>query len=66
MINSRHVLLLTFIALMSINVFAQDPMDPLKDLDFSKTSLKQVQIQKLEMYELKLLRGFICDRGGRR
>jgi len=65
MINSRHVLLLTFIALMSINVFAQDPMDPLKDLDFSKTSLKQVQIQKLEMYELKLLRGIIFGRHGR-
>ena len=41
MINSRLVLLLAVIALMSINVFAQNPMDPLKDLDFSKTSLKQ-------------------------
>ena len=65
MINSRRVLLLTFITLMSINVFAQDPMDPLKDLDFSKTSLKQVQIQKLEMYDLKLLRGIIFGRHGR-
>lgn len=66
MINSRRLLILTFIALMSINVFAQDnPMDPLKDLDFSKTSLKQAQIQKLEMYELKLLRGIIFGRHGR-
>ena len=65
MINSRHVLLLTFIALMSINVFAQDPMDPLKDLDFSKTSLKQGQVAKLEMYDLKLLRGIIFGRHGR-
>jgi hypothetical protein len=65
MINSRHVLLLAFIALLSINVFAQDPMDPLKDLDFGKTSLKPIQIQKLEMYELKLLRGIIFGRHGR-
>src|SRR6185503_7402095 len=65
MINSRHVLLLAFIGLMSINVFAQNPMDPLKDLDFSKTSLKQTQIQPLEMYELKLLRGIIFGRHGR-
>jgi hypothetical protein len=65
MINSRHVLLLACIALMSINVFAQNPMDPLKDLDFSKTSLKQAQIQPLEMYELKLLRGIIFGRHGR-
>src|SRR5678816_4871189 len=65
MINSRHVLLLAFIVLMSINVFAQNPMDPLKDLDFSKTSLKQTQIQPLEMYELKLLRGIIFGRHGR-
>ena len=65
MINSRLVLLLAVIALMSINVFAQNPMDPLKDLDFSKTSLKQAQIQPLEMYELKLLRGIIFGRHGR-
>ena len=65
MINSRRVLLLAVIALMSINVFAQNQMDPLKDLDFSKTSLKQAQIQPLEMYELKLLRGIIFGRHGR-
>ncbi len=65
MINSRPVLLLAFIALMSVNVFAQDVLDPLKDLDFSKTSLKPIQIQKLEMYELKLLRGIIFGRHGR-
>jgi hypothetical protein len=66
MINSRRfLLLLTFIALTFINVFAQNPLDPLKDLDFGKTSLKSVQIQKLEMYDLKLLRGIIFGRHGR-
>ena len=61
----RHLLLLAILTLMSINVFAQNPMDPLKDLDFSKSSLKQAQIQPLEMYELKLLRGIIFGRHGR-
>jgi hypothetical protein len=65
MIHSRHLLVLAFIALLSVNVFAQDTIDPLKDLDFSKTSLKQNQIQKLEMYDLKLLRGIIFGRHGR-
>lgn len=44
---------------------AQDIFEPLKDLDFGKTSLKPAQIQKLEMYELKLLRGIIFGRHGR-
>jgi hypothetical protein len=65
MINPRHFFLLALIALLSVNVFAQDMLDPLRDLDFSKTSLKQNQIQKLEMYELKLLRGIIFGRHGR-
>jgi hypothetical protein len=65
LVRPRHLLLLALITLLSINVFAQDQMDPLKDLDFSKTSLKPIQIQKLEMYELKLLRGIIFGRHGR-
>lgn len=63
--NSRLVLLLVFLTLISINVFAQNPLDPLKDLDFGKTSLKSTQIHKLEMYDLKLLRGIIFGRHGR-
>jgi hypothetical protein len=66
MTNPRlFLLLLALVALMSVNVFAQDMLDPLKDLDFSQTSLKQNQIQKLEMYDLKLLRGIIFGRHGR-
>ena len=65
MINPRHFLPLALIAFASINVFAQDALDPLKDLDFGRTSLKQAQIQKLEMYDLKLLRGIIFGRHGR-
>ena len=65
MINPRLFLPLALLALMSVNVFAQDMLDPLKDLDFSKTSLKQGQVAKLEMYDLKLLRGIIFGRHGR-
>src|SRR5215211_3563996 len=65
MIKPRHILLFTLIGLCSFVAMAQDMIDPLKDLDFSKSSLKQAQIQKLGMYELKLLRGIIFGRHGR-
>ena len=50
---------------MSITAAAQDTMDAFKDQDFSKNSIKQAQAQKLEMYDLKLLRGIIFGRHGR-
>jgi hypothetical protein len=50
---------------MSITAAAQDTMDTLKEFEFSKTSIKQAQAQKLEMYDLKLLRGIIFGRHGR-
>ncbi len=62
---TRLFLLLALIALTSFNVFAQDTMDGLKELDFSKTSIKQAQVQKLAMEDLKLLRGIIFGRHGR-
>src|SRR5215467_13354938 len=64
-VNSRHLLLLTLIVLMSLTAHAQDTMDALKDLDFSKTPIKQAQVQKLAMEDLKLLRGIIFGRHGR-
>ena len=42
LVRPRHFLLLAILALLSINAFAQNPMDPLKDLDFSKSSLKHL------------------------
>src|SRR5215470_20030257 len=65
MINPRHFLPLALIFLFSGAALAQDALDPLKDLDFGKTSLKPAQIQPLEMYDLKLLRGIIFGRHGR-
>ena len=44
---------------------AQDPMDPWKNFDFAKTSLKAAQVQKLPLEDLKLLRGIIFGRHGR-
>ena len=56
------ILLLTLITLFSFN---QDPMESLKTIDFSKTSLKQAQVQKLTTEDLKLLRGIVFGRHGR-
>jgi hypothetical protein len=61
----KAFLLFALIALFSITAVAQDTMDALKGLDFSKNSIKQAQAQKLEMYDLKLLRGIIFGRHGR-
>jgi hypothetical protein len=62
----KITLLVLLIALSSFTVLAQqDPMDGLKALDFSKTSLKQVQLQKLSPEDLKLLRGIVFGRHGR-
>jgi hypothetical protein len=65
MIRPRHFLPLAFILLSSYAVPAQDTIDTLKDLDFGKTSLKQAQVQKLETWDLQLLRGVIFGRHGR-
>lgn len=44
---------------------AQDPMDAWKDFDFSKNTIKQAQLQKLEIWDLKLMRGLVFGRHGR-
>jgi len=57
--------LFLFLCLFSSAVMAQDTMDAFKGVDFSKTSLKQTQVQKLNEWELKLVRGIIFGRHGR-
>lgn len=60
------VYLVALIVLSCVPVLAQqDPMDALKQLDFTKTSLKQSQVQKLTPEDLKLLRGIVFGRHGR-
>ncbi len=63
--KKRTVIVLVLIGLLSLTVRAQDPMDALKQIDFSKTSLKQTQIRNLTLEDLKLLRGIVFGRHGR-
>jgi hypothetical protein len=63
-VRPRLLLLLTLIGLASITSRAQT-LDALKDIDFSKTSLKQAEVQRLIPEELKLLRGLVFGRHGR-
>jgi hypothetical protein len=63
---SRHALfLLTLILFSAVAVSAQDPIDAWKNFDFSQNALKQADVQKLEMWDLKLLRGLVFGRHGR-
>ena len=61
----RSLVLLALLSFLSITAAGQDTMDALKGQDFSKTSIKQAQAQKLEMEDLKLLRGIVFGRHGR-
>src|SRR5215510_882157 len=63
--KTRHLLLVFLISILSLTAHAQDTMDGLKELDFSKTSIKQAQVQPLAMEDLKLLRGIVFGRHGR-
>jgi len=59
-----------FCSLLMIGLFcvfaqAQDPLDAWKNFDFSKTALKQGQVQALAIEDLKLLRGIVFGRHGR-
>ncbi|HEU4934197.1 MAG TPA: YARHG domain-containing protein [Pyrinomonadaceae bacterium] len=64
-IKTRHLLIVVVIGIMSLTARAQDPLDGLKEFDFSKASLKQAQVQSLSPEDLKLLRGIIFGRHGR-
>jgi hypothetical protein len=62
-----RVLIFLLAALLVAGSFvaqAQD-MDRWKNFDFSKTSLKTADATKLELYQLKLLRGIVFGRHGR-
>jgi len=62
---SHATLLLALIALASLAVQAQDPMDAWKDFDFAKTAINPIQIRPLALEDLKLLRGIVFGRHGR-
>jgi YARHG domain len=64
-IDMKKTLLLFLFLFAAVTVLAQDPMDALKALDFSKSSLRQSQVQQLSLEDLKLLRGLVFGRHGR-
>ena len=63
--SRRPLLLLTVLVISSFVAQAQDPIDAWKNFDFSQNALKQADVQKLEIWDLKLLRGLVFGRHGR-
>src|ERR1051326_8765948 len=66
---TRHIRFLIslcgLVLVLSLTAFAQDPMDAWKEYNFRNNAIKQAQVQNLELYELKLLRGLVFGRHGR-
>jgi hypothetical protein len=61
----KSLVVLALVLFASFAVQAQDTMDAWKDFDFRNNSIKQAQVQTLELYDLKLLRGLVFGRHGR-
>lgn len=64
-ISRTSLLSVVLIVLSAFTASAQDPMDAWKNFDFSKAAIKPAQIQKLELWDLKLMRGLVFGRHGR-
>lgn len=57
--------LCALVLVLSLTANAQDIMAKWKDFDFRNKAIKQAQVQDLELYELKFLRGLVFGRHGR-
>lgn len=57
--------LCALVLVLSLTANAQDIMAKWKDFDFRNNAIKQAQVQELELYELKFLRGLVFGRHGR-
>lgn len=53
------------VLLLSLTANAQYDVEKWKDFDFRNNAIKHAQIQDLELYQLKLLRGLVFGRHGR-
>jgi YARHG domain len=63
---SRYSLLLLPLLLISVvTVSAQDPIDAWKNFDFSQNTIKHADVQKFDIWDLKLMRGLVFGRHGR-
>ncbi len=63
--SRRPLLALAILAIVAVVARAQDPIDLWKDFDFSQNVMKQSDVQKLNIWDLKLLRGVVFGRHGR-
>jgi len=61
----RSILLLGILVIASSLLVQAQDMDQWQSFDFSKASLKTADATKLELYQLKLLRGIVFGRHGR-
>lgn len=62
---SRTPYVLLALLVLSIPLAAQDSMQRWRTFDFSKTALKQAEVNAVPLDELKLLRGIVFGRHGR-
>ncbi|HYJ86643.1 MAG TPA: YARHG domain-containing protein [Pyrinomonadaceae bacterium] len=62
---SRTPYVLLALLLLSVPIAAQDSMQRWRTFDFSKTALKQAEVNAVPLDELKLLRGIVFGRHGR-
>ena len=63
--SRRPLLALAILAIVAVVARAQDPIDLWKDFDFGQNVMKQSDVQKLNIWDLKLLRGVVFGRHGR-
>ena len=67
--NLRHLRFVLALLVLSLfyvtHASAQDSMDAWKNFDFSKSTMKQAQVQRLAIEDLKVLRGLVFGRHGR-
>lgn len=63
--SRRPLLVLAMLAIIPLVAKAQDPIDLWKNFDFSQNAIKQSDVQKLNIWDLKLMRGLVFGRHGR-
>ena len=57
--------LCALVLVLSLTANAQFDVDKWKDFDFRSKAIQQTQVQELELYQLKFLRGLVFGRHGR-
>jgi len=63
---ARNLLLaLSVLAFVPLSSYAQDNLAQWEEFDFARNAIKASQIQTMQLYELKLLRGMVFGRHGR-